>query len=261
MRLTVVDWNVNGFSQGAQAQFLGSLEWDVACLQEVTRATWEEFRALGDQADVAFGHLPPLAGVGPRYGCAVVVRLPARLESFTVLRDMPSPERAGVAVVRLAGRRVWVGSWAAPPGVTWGSAGKGRQVERFAAWLRDRPGPVIIGIDRNAPKWERHDLTEDEWWNDRELLLYGPDRVHDLRDVYRDHLAANPDLAARLRRARPDGPTAVTHQRRGIECRYDAVYASPEFAVEDVKHLWKQAREASSDHALVRATLRWDGDA
>ena len=162
-----------------------------------------------------------------------------------------------MAMVTVAGLRVWVGSWAAPPGVTWGKSGKGRQVERFAAWLRDRPGPVVVGIDRNAPKWDRHDLSEDEWWN-REPLLYGPDRVHDLRDVYHDHLTANPELAARVRREYPEGPTAVTHRRRGIACRYDAVYASPEFTVEDVEHLWEEALEAGSDHALVRATLSWD---
>ena len=71
MRLTVVDWNVNGFTRGAQAEFLGSLEWDVACLQEVTRTTWQDFQVFGDQGDVAFDYLPPLAGAGPRYGCSV----------------------------------------------------------------------------------------------------------------------------------------------------------------------------------------------
>ena len=30
---------------------------------------------------------------------------------------------------------------------------------------------------------------------------------------------------------RTDGPLAVTHVRRGIECRYDAIYISPEFEV------------------------------
>ena len=222
VNVTVVDWNVNGFVHRNQAGLLADLEWDVACLQEVTRGTWEGFRALGDAGDVAFGHLPPLAGAGPRYGCAVVVRQGVELVDFGVLRDVPSPERAAVAEVRIDGRRLWVASWAAPPGVTGGSGGKGRQVERFAAWLRDRPGPTIVGIDRNAPKWERLDLADDEWWNPHEPLLYGVDRVHDLRDAYREYLAGH-----------------------------------PEFAVEGVEHLWDEAREAGSDHALVWAVLRW----
>lgn len=150
MSFAVVDWNVNGFVHRAQAGLLADLEWDVACLQEDTRGTWEEFRALGDAGDVAFSYLPPLAAAGPRYGCVVIVRHGVELVDFGVLRDVPSPERAAVAEVRLDGGRVWVASWAAPPGVTWGSGGKGRQVERFAAWLRERPGPMIVGIDRNV---------------------------------------------------------------------------------------------------------------
>lgn len=104
---------------------------------------------------------------------------------------------------------------------------------------------------------EGQQLADDEWWNEREPLLYGPDRVHDLRDVYRDHLEANPALARQVRVERPDGPLAITHRRGGIDCRYDAIYASPEFAVQDVEHQWDQARAAGSDRALVRATLRW----
>lgn len=257
MNITVVDWNVNGFVRRAQVASLADLDWDIACLQEVTRGTWGDFRALGEMGEVAFDYLPALAGDGPRYACAVVARGRARIEDFGVLPDVPSPERAAVAQVSIGGRRVSVCSWAAPPGVTWGRAGKGRQVERFAAWLRDRPGPTIVGIDRNAPKWERHDLADDEWWNAHEPLLYGVDRVHDLRDTYREYLAGHRELAAQLRAERPDGPLAVTHTRRGVECRYDAIYASPEFAVEGMDHLWDQAREAGSDHAMVRAVLRW----
>lgn len=124
-------------------------------------------------------------------------------------------------------------------------------------WLRDRPGPVVVGIDRNAPKWERHDLVQDEWSNTWGPLLYGAGRAHDLRDVYRDYLAAHPELAARVRQASPDGPLAITHRRRGTECRYDAIYASPELAVEDVEHHLDAALNAGSDHALVRAALSW----
>lgn len=258
MRITVVDWNVNGFVRKGQVDLLDAMDWDIACLQEVTRESWPAFRDLGHEGGVAFDHLPPMADTGPRYASAVIVRTKsARLEGLGVVPDVPSPERAAIASVTLNGRRLWVGSWAAPPGVTWGAAGKGRQVSRFAAWLRDRPGPVVVGIDRNAPKWERHELAEDEWWNKWEPLLYGAERVHDLRDAYRAHLQANPELADRVRVSRPDGPLAVTHQRRGVACRYDAIYASPEFTVEDVEHHWDTARAAGSDHALVRATLTW----
>jgi len=254
MLLTVVDWNVNGFVHREQPAFLDSLDWDIACLQEVTRESWPRFRDLGDDGDVAFDYLPPLAGKGPKYACAVLVR-GQRLRDFAVLRDIPSPERAAVSTVSLRSRDIDVCSWAAPPGVMWGASGKGRQVLRFAAHLRDRMRPVIVGIDRNAPRWERHDLADDEWWNKDEPLLYGPEREHDLSDAFRTHLDQNPDLASQLRLECPDGPLHVTHARRGIPCRYDAIYASPEFTVHNVEHYWDRARGAGSDHALVRASL------
>lgn len=257
MSFTVVDWNVNGFARKAQPELLGGLEWDVACLQEVTRESWEDYRALGDAGAVAFDHLPPLADDGPRYASAVLVRGEASLDEFGVLRDLPSPERAAVASVTVDGRRTSVCSWAAPPGASWGDAGKGRQVVRFAAWLRDRSGPVVVGIDRNAPKWERHELADDEWWNDREPVLYGPERAHDLRDAYREVVDRDEALRGRLAEDRPDGPLAVTYLRRGSECRYDAIYVSPELEVRAVDHLWEEARAAGSDHGLVRAELAW----
>lgn len=258
MGFTVVDWNVNGFVRSGQVDFLDSLDWDVACLQEITRATWPKFRDLAHQGDVAFDYLPALADRGPRYSCAVLTRGAVRLESFELLRDVPSPERAAVARLTLGGRALWVCSWAAPPGVSWGKAGKGRQVARFAAWLRARPGPAVVGIDRNAPKRERHDLADDEWWSKHEPLLYGPDRVHDLRDVYRDYLETTPDLKPSIRKERSEGPLAVTYRRGTTNSRYDAIYASPEFDVEYVEHLWNEAREAGSDHGLVRARLTWN---
>jgi len=257
MAFTIVDWNVNGFALKGQVELLDRLDWDVALLQEVTRDTWPRFRELGTAGGVAFDHLPPLVGDGPRYASAVIVRGDASLHEFRVLPDVPSPERAAIASVELGGRRASVCSWAAPPGVSWGKAGKGRQVVRFAAWLKARPGPVVVGIDRNAPKWERLDQQDDEWWNEHEPTLYGPDRPHDLRDAFREQVDRDPELKDAIAAERPDGPLAVTHRRRGTDCRYDAIYASPEFDVVRVDHLWDAATAAGSDHAAVVATLTW----
>lgn len=53
--LTLIDWNVNGFSLREQVQLLASFEWDVACLQEMTRESWPAFRATADAGAFAYG--------------------------------------------------------------------------------------------------------------------------------------------------------------------------------------------------------------
>ncbi len=259
-RLRFIQWNINGFSTlRGQGDLLASLPWDVAALQEVTTGAWPQLRGLADDAEVAIGRLPPLAGDPPRYHAALLVRRPFALHDAAVLRDVPSPERTLVGTVTVEEVAITVASLAVPPGVSWGDAGKGRQAARYAAWLRDRTRPTVVGMDANSPKWDRWDLADTEFWNDREATLHGVQRAHDLRDVWRDYLDRHPDEAASLRRERPEGPLTVSFVRgrgsRRTSCRYDLVYASPEIEVEEVTYRYDDAVEAGSDHGLVLAEL------
>ena len=259
MRLRVVDWNLDGFTDvDAKVDLLADLAWDVCLLQEVTETSWPRLQALGDEALWSAGHLPELASA-PRYHSAVLVRGDWRVHDLGPVPQVPSPERTATARLERDGARLVVASLALPPGVVWGDAGKGRQADRIACWLRACPMPVIVGIDANTPKWDRPELADCEWWNDQEPLLLGADRIHDLRDVYREVLATDPRRRTEVVAARPDGPLAVSHLRgRGrqqAECRYDHVLASPELAVDGVDYLWGEAVESGSDHALIVADL------
>ncbi|MDX1620324.1 MAG: hypothetical protein R3320_05000 [Nitriliruptorales bacterium] len=262
MQLTIVDWNLNGFStlQG-QGELLAELEWDVCTLQEVTRDTWPELLGVLEPAgaDVAIEHLPPLAGKLPKYYSAVLVREPWTFESHGSLRDVPSPERTLVGVMRRHSVQISVASLALPPGVSWGRAGKCRQAERIAAWLRDRALPTLVGIDANTPKWDRPELEDTEWWHDREAVLLGVDRAHDLRDSFRGWLEQDESRMEAVVAERPEGPLALSHRRgrgkRSNPCRYDYVLASPEFEVLHVEYRYEEAIEAGSDHAFVVARV------
>ena len=74
-------------------------------------------------------------------------------------------------------------------------------------------------------------------------------------------------MAAPLRRethaARPDGPLAISHYTGRGEHRqprrYDFIYATPDFVVDDVRYLHEEATAAGSDHALVVADLQLPG--
>jgi hypothetical protein len=259
MRLTVLDWNLDGFTGlDGKLALLGSLDWDVLLLQEVTASSWDRLRGLGAASAWSGDHLPDLARP-PRYHSAVIVGEGWRLTDTGPVPDVPSPERTATATIERDGLRCEAASLALPPGVGWGDAGKGRQADRLACWLGDRHLPTVVGIDANTPREDRPRLSECVWWNEDEPLLLGAERVHDLRDAYRDVLRRDPARRAEILERHPDGPLAVSHLRgRGrarTPCRYDHVLVSPAFEVDEVEYRWDDAVEAGSDHALVVAHL------
>jgi endonuclease/exonuclease/phosphatase family metal-dependent hydrolase len=259
VQVTVIDWNLDG-STGLEAKLdlLRGLHWDVLLLQEVTESSWQRLRALGAAGAWSGEHLPALARP-PRYRSAIVVADGWSLIDTGPVPDVPSPERTATAVVARGGFRGEVASFALPPGVSWGDAGKGRQADRLACWLRERDAPTIVGLDANTPRWDLPRLSECEWWNPQEELLLGAERIHDLRDAYRDLLRQDPERREAILRERPDGPLAVSYLRGDgraqVECRYDHVLVSPAFEVHDVRYLFDEAVDAGSDHALVVAEL------
>jgi endonuclease/exonuclease/phosphatase family metal-dependent hydrolase len=259
VQVTVIDWNLAG-STGIEAKLdlLRGLHWDVLLLQEVTESSWPRLRALGAAGGWSGDHLPVLARP-PRYSSAIVVADGWSLRDKGPVPDIPSPERTATAVIARGGFRCEVASFALPPGASWGDVGKGRQADRLACWLRGRDAPTIVGLDANAPKRDLPRLNECEWWNPQEALLLGDERLHDLRDAYRDLLRNDPARREDILRERPDGPLAVSYLsgdgRTATECRYDHVLVSPAFEVHDVRYLFDEAVDAGSDHALVVAEL------
>jgi hypothetical protein len=259
VRLTVVDWNLDGATPlGGKLELLATVDWHVLLLQEVTEETWPAVRELG-AAVWSAGRLPGLARPPWRHS-AIVVRDGWRLTDTGPVPEVPSPERTATALVGRGGLRCTVASFGLPPGSSWGTAGKGRQADRLACWLREQVGPAVVGVDAYAPKRDRPRLAECEWWNEGEALLLGADRIHDLRDAYRDVLRRDPGRRADVLGRRPAGPLAVSYVsgdgRGATACRYDHVLVSPDFEVDDVRHLYDEAVAAGSDHALVLAELR-----
>jgi hypothetical protein len=259
VRLTVIDWNLDAATPlGGKLELLARCDWDVLLLQEVTDESWPAVRGLGTAVWSA-GRIPRLASP-PRLHSAVVVRDGWRLTDTGPIAEVPSPERTATALVGRGGLRCAVASLGLPPASSWGTAGKGRQADRLACWLREQTLPTIVGIDAYAPKRDRPRLAECEWWDEGEALLLGADRIHDLRDAYRDVLRRDPGRRADVLDRWPDGPLATSYVsgdgRGASPCRYDHVLVSPDFEVDDVRHLYDEALAAGSDHALVLAELR-----
>jgi hypothetical protein len=88
-------------------------------------------------------------------------------------------------------------------------------------------------------------------------VLFGPKKNHNLSDALRAWMDTRPEELERLRQTRPNGPLAISHRtgRRkgflGVERRFDAVWLTPHFRVEEVAYPYEASIEAGSDHSAV----------
>lgn len=248
MEVSVVDWNLNGWHtiEDEQIDLLRSLDADFMLLQEVTPRSFEKLQRAGFESGVfAKQHLPEghrgaAKGSRVRFWAGLFVTQNWEVRNAEVLMDLPSPERTMVARIE-APTPFIAGSFAVPPGVTWFDR-KTEQGAALAKWMDSRRMPVIAGIDRNGPKSYEADGAASLWPHDAEEL-HDPARLRNVRDL------------------RPgEGVPAVSYRRgrgeRTTPCRYDAIYASSRFQVEELRYMYEEAINAGSDHGLVLARLR-----
>lgn len=261
--LSVATWNVNNRNpKPSHIEFLEDLDLDVLCLQEVSA---KFFRGLCE-AELFPGAFFSLDGLGDdaddsparRLGCAIFTSERVEAHAPHLLEDLPFPERSLVCQASFEKADFLICSFHTPPGASWKHLKPQSQV-LLAEWLAARRGPVVLGIDANAPKLDHPDYAQNEWWWPDEPKLLGHDRMHDSRDAFRDYLEQNPDRLQAIKEERPSGPLAVSHVRgnrfKRTDSRYDFVFVSPEFEVRKTEYYFERSLEAGSDHALARAVV------
>lgn len=265
---------------------------DVVLLQEC-RQPW--FDTICDAAGLTGVHShdvkPPLE-LKPPDGCAIAVRAPFAISRAWRL----GPERFQPAVVaeaidemtpegheqmpdNLAGRyaarnvfaeielgdaRFVAAALHATPGST--DVRKGLTVHEWKPFFHGSVAlelerlslPFVFAIDANEPLAETADSVTFHWAEDRSGFrkldaLLGLSPRHPGRDLLRESLAASgraPIAADYLE---------LTHELRGgAGRRFDSIWATPEFALDELTTHFEEARTAGTDHALLVADLRLD---
>jgi endonuclease/exonuclease/phosphatase family metal-dependent hydrolase len=273
----VATWNMNG-ATGKRARRLGDFLARigkiprVVMLQEAADADVERFcEAAGLDwcvcVKTAFGELMSVRGRSGRSRGVALAGSGSPLRSPIALPDVPLPEKVIAGWLEIDGELATVVSYHAPPGVTH-KLKKPAQAVQVAEWLASIEGPVLFAGDFNTPKIDHPDLRQlrTHWHTgDAKLLgatgddvLVGPTPIHSLRDVLRTYLYARPDVYDQIASERPTGPLYVSHRtgNRRNPRRYDAIWASPHFSVDNVAYMYDEAIAAGTDHALVVADLR-----
>lgn len=288
MHFGFLSWNWCVWTQNRdhlKLRLLDRLDWDVAALQEVAPTSVTKLRDQYGAHAVVTPDEPCASSTPPEhrgYGCVIVARNGAHVSDASAIPEAstadeplwdgsdPLPGSLVSATVTLRdGSRLTAIAAHAPHSARRGDD-RLRRIERklrtyaaLEAWIAERLD-VVIGIDGNA--WidgGRADLFDSPTARDGpqvevdRFFLDGPGR-HGVRDVFRSWLDGNPATKDRLQRRRPEGPLAVTFVRgsnRVVADRFDAVMASPTFAVRSVEHDYEDSVCAGSDHSYVLATL------
>jgi exonuclease III len=267
--MRLLSWNVRGYSGPIREKQLAEvlkLAPDVIALQEIVRGSLEFWRGnLGEKGYDVLASDPKLLEIegpilphkGHRMGRRKNLNLIAvggviePLPSIEVGAGEGFPEKYLAGRARIDGASFDVHNVHTPPGSTM----KMLKVEYWEAVMRrvneTTEAPRILCGDFNSPWSEddegfvtgggRSDPDEERKWREAELsFLEHPD----LRDVYRAHHVAGERYP-------------VSHMRGDTRCRYDHIYASSEFDLDNCRcEYLEQILEAGlSDHAPVLAML------
>lgn len=266
VELTVVDWNVNGFHtiRDEQLDLLASADADVLLLQEVTAGSVRRLRSYGWHGSTALDVLPndhtERNGVRPTFSSGVLARSEIGVVNPATVADAPSSVRMLAAELLVEDRMVLAISAALPPGRQWGRQAKVAQAHALGRKLARVDAPVVLGIDRNGPQFERWEPASTVWWPEDDPNFFSPKAEHGLSDALTVFFDEHPAAAEDARTKRPEGPLAVSYVEKQamptVSRRYDLIMVSEHWTVLDVDYDYCSAEEAGSDHALVRAAIR-----
>lgn len=267
--LRVATWNLRYSSAERSYQLLNYLkdaDWDLVALQEVSKNAWKVFQDDG----IAAGGYCALDGFGisprgqkPR-AAAILVRNGLTLSDAMLVPGLPRMERALAANVGGLSKDFAFISWHAP-----NKAGEGRDTKMkgysaMTQFINELGGPLIIGFDSNH--WNRNTSlvlpepppNDSAWYPENSFFSSEPD--HQLSDVLINYLKKDTAAYKAALIERPEGPLAVSYIRgsskKPIEDRFDHIFVSPDFDVQDCIYDYDGATKASSDHGIVFADLR-----
>lgn len=287
MRFRVVSWNLDSRPTGqldAKVELLRRVRPDLLLLQELSRPVYRTLiphklahERIHERSRLfSWGalstDLSDPKGSDRRLGCAVLGAPTTTLLDAQLLDDAPfgvnGPELLGflrrTVAARMGihgGRKLTACSFHARRAV---SRRVGHLAPAFhvgiASWLADQPGPILFGMDANAPAVDHPDFCRSSFrWptppegGPGEDQLLGPHAGHGLGDVLRRHLDRHPDELQRIRQERPGGPLAISYDPAAGPVRYDHIWATGDLEVIEVRYLYDEAVAAGSDHALVLA--------
>jgi hypothetical protein len=161
------------------------------------------------------------------------------------------PERTLVTEVEMNGYRIRTFNFHSITGVGYNKA-KSSNFATIADYL-ESDAPDFMCCDANEPEFDSLSPNEVKYWNNRDngkcaAMVFSDHATHSLRDSYKAVLSKSGTGVADEK-----SPLAISHVVRGRARRYDHIYHSPRWCVDDMTYDYESAITATSDHAIVVA--------
>ncbi len=273
--LRIINWNIS--YQGNTSNKIDLLQSiinqvnypSIIALEEVTKSAYEAIcEAQIFQDHVYSLNLRPqgkFEGRNRGLGCFIGATGGIAITDSSLIDIAPFPERAITAHVKHDHFEFETVCFHSLTGIDYKKA-KSAQFAALADYLNSkREEPLILCCDLNEPKSDYLDPDKIEFFDQKgdkgkyASFILKPGIAHDLKDVYRTHLAqTNPELFNNLADHDiliPDKFAASHIFKGGIRKRYDYIMASEHWIIKDVRYLYDEAINHGSDHAMVVGDL------
>ncbi len=280
--LRVINWNISYQLNNPKTKLLKSAINEVAypcivALEEVSEVTYRDIcdNEVLKSCIFSLDYRKPgkFEGRERALGCLVACVGDAEIVSSSIIERAPFPERTLSAKIRVTGKIFELVCFHSLVGIAYGKT-KSAQFAAITDYLHDCRGrPVIFCGDAEEPKVDHYDLRKTVFFDQKgdagkpARTLLGSSKAHNLKDAYRIWLTQSSgkgkeafDKIKRYQDEKKKGlessPLAVSHISGGKKKRYDYLFVSPDWDVDNIEYRYAKAIVAGSNHAMLVADLQ-----
>ena len=186
-----------------------------------------------------------------KLGVLIICSQNVRIKESGVVERNLFPDRTAWAKVEYCGEEIKLLTIHSITGCGYKKA-KSIQYESLMEFI-DEFQPDIIGIDANEPKIDSYDIEKMEFYNENGYGAVGFFRCMRACGLLDSYVVANGITECEEGKC----ITVSFHVNRKGDVRYDFLYVKSGIQVLSCKYLYKEAIEATADHALIVAQLQY----
>ncbi len=254
--MRVIDWNISyAGNTEEKIKYLQTYLTDDCCviLQEVKPHAYEYIKnLLGNQYNIFYSlnYRKPskFDSDARKLGVLVLVNKSIEIESVGIIERSPFPDRTVYTTIKRNGKTIKILGLHSLTGCGYYKS-KSVQYDSFTEFI-DEYRPDIIGIDANEPQIDHYDIRQMEFFDNgpgaknffNEMVDIG------LTDAFvRSNVTENYEIGS---------PLIKSHNiRRKGAVRYDFLFVSDKYVVNDCIYNYEEAVKAGSDHAIIVANI------